>query len=71
MTNGTSTPLENIQVSIFLVVWSSFLLTVLRMVRNEKETKSFARAENLRELAQDYAKRTQGRRPAGRQVKGK
>jgi len=74
---GASTPLENIQVSFFLVGWSSFLLTVLRMVRNEKETKGLVRAEGLREFARDSAERnggkamTEARFPSRRRFKSK
>jgi hypothetical protein len=52
--NGASTPLENIQVSFFLVAWSTLVLSVLRVVRHEKETEGFIRAGNLRELAEDF-----------------
>lgn len=74
--NGASTPLENIQVSFFLVAWPSLLMAVLRMVRNEeKETQGFIRAGGYKELAQEFAKRngakTEDRLPARRRFKHK
>ncbi len=56
---GASTQVENIQVSFFLVAWSTILLAVLRMVRDEKEKGSFIQAKDLKSLAQDYAKRSE------------
>jgi hypothetical protein len=59
LVKGASTQVENIQVSFFLVAWSTLLLAVLRMVRNEKEKGSFIRAKDLKSLAQDYARRSE------------
>jgi hypothetical protein len=59
LVKGASTPLENIQVSFFLVAWSTLMLVVLRMVRNGNETKGFIRAGSLQELAQDFAEKNE------------
>jgi hypothetical protein len=59
LVKGASTQVENIQVSFFLVAWSTIVLAVLRMVRDEKEKGSFIQAKDLKSLAQDYAKRSE------------
>ncbi len=74
---GASTPMENIQVSFFLVAWSALLLAVLRMVQHGEEKQGFTQAEGIQELARDFAKKTgaetqtKARPPVRRKVNSK
>ena len=43
---GASTPVENLQVSFFLVSWPVFLLGILRMVGHEKKRQRTAKEED-------------------------